>query len=221
MHPAIPSPMNANNPLNWLRLLWWVLLDPVRYGDYCDRYGEATLREIGVLLTSSLAWLTVLIIVLIDLPQILPGVLPTLMPPLRVVAWVLIVALCWLITIYVNGTMTDSSNFAVASGVAVAVTLLAMISMGLLSLQSVSEGLAPPPKIGLPTGVVAVVLSVSIGGSVAFGITVFCLGMIVRFTTPLVLQNIEERRASWRGKLLFGMLLLGYALLLVLTISSG
>lgn len=220
MHPPLSSRMNTNNPLNWLRLLWWVLIDPVRYGEYCDRYGEDSLREIGVLLTSSLAWLTVLIVVLIDLPQILPGILPALMPPLRVVAWVLIVGLCWLITIYVNGTMTDGSNFAVASGVAVAVTLLAMISMALLSLQSVSEGLAPPPKIGLPTGVVAVVLSVSIGGSVAFGITVFCLGMIVRFAAPLVLQNIEERRASWRGKLLLALLLLGYGVLILLRIGG-
>ncbi len=45
------------NPLDWFRLLWWLLVTPVRFHEYKEQFGEKALHRSGAYLASTLAWL--------------------------------------------------------------------------------------------------------------------------------------------------------------------
>ncbi len=45
------------NPLDWFRLLWWLLVTPVRFHEYKEQFGEKALHRPGAWLASTLVWL--------------------------------------------------------------------------------------------------------------------------------------------------------------------
>jgi len=67
---ATGSPTNANScrplspwrPQDYLRLLWWVLVDPSQLKLYLETYGEGALRRVSKWLLSTLTWLPFIII---------------------------------------------------------------------------------------------------------------------------------------------------------------
>jgi hypothetical protein len=59
-----PRPLSPWNPLDHLRLLWWVLVTPQQLKAYRKAYGENAERRVGSWLTSTFAWLPLFILAL-------------------------------------------------------------------------------------------------------------------------------------------------------------
>jgi hypothetical protein len=52
--------LSALNPLDYLRLLWWILVMPQQLIDYREKFGEKDDRRVGKWLISTLIWLPLL-----------------------------------------------------------------------------------------------------------------------------------------------------------------
>lgn len=56
--------LSAANPLNWLRVIWWVFFVPEKITDYKKRFGEKALHRLGMWPISTLTWLPLFLLVL-------------------------------------------------------------------------------------------------------------------------------------------------------------
>lgn len=54
-------PLSPASPLDYMRLLGWLLLAPAKLKAYREQRGAAAVREMGVWLTCALVWLPLLI----------------------------------------------------------------------------------------------------------------------------------------------------------------
>jgi hypothetical protein len=69
---ATPQRLSALNPLDYLRLLWWVLVMPQDLNTYKNRFGDIDNEHIGKWLFSSLTWLPLLMPTLALVLELIP-----------------------------------------------------------------------------------------------------------------------------------------------------
>lgn len=155
------EPLHPWNPLDHLRLLWWVLATPQRLKAYRGTFGEKAERRVGKWLVSALTWLPLFIPTL----AIGIGTLPRMERAFPSVIYLWIshgLVLAWFLTSWFG----DRDNPR-ASGVALGMAIILTLGVTIF----VPGGLA----VGV-TGVVALGVAVLITLGVAVGVAVFVTG---------------------------------------------
>lgn len=180
--PAAPRQLTAWNPLDYLRLLWWMLIMPKKLKAHRDAYGEKAERPVGNWLASTLIWLP------LGMPALAValGLLP-LKPDYVWLAnrsWGVVVALgiAWCVEavfgVLIN--VDDNNAFSVGYFFVSAVVVVIIVATGIVDgmAGSVARGLVPGIQVvvvdaisvGLVGGVaviVALLVALGVAGSLA------------------------------------------------------
>lgn len=174
--PAAPKiqPLSAWNPVDHLRLLWWLLVTPTVLYQYKEHFGEHSLYPISRWLVSTLIWLPLFIPTLAFTLAILPS------PPISIYDWILLnggLLMAWLLT----GWLGDrEDNLAVIISVLAAGVVSSSTMVGVTggSMSAVGGSIA----LGLALGMafrLALAIAFSLAGSVASGVALGMVGGVV------------------------------------------
>jgi len=180
--------LSTLNPLDYLRLLWWVLVMPQQLIDYREEFGEKDDRRVGKWLASTLLWLPLL------MPSFALGLewlshshnawLPETYLWFSagfVGCWLLLVMLGNLNYMWAFGVMFGvafSVAFVVAGVVAVVVAVVVALSVA----NGVANGVAISVAFGVAgymAGGVAIVVAISVAFGVAIAVGFDVAGDIV------------------------------------------
>ncbi|MEK8017576.1 MAG: hypothetical protein VSS75_011960 [Candidatus Parabeggiatoa sp.] len=143
------------NPLDYLRLLWWVLVMPSQLQAYRKSFGKEDEKRVGNWLVSTLTWWPLLIPILALGLELLPHSAKAWLPETYLLLSTLLVG-CWLLT----GSLRINKDVAVG----VAVSVVGLVAVGVaVSLVGLVTGLATG---GLAVGIVCFI-AVSVAGFVA------------------------------------------------------
>ncbi len=159
LHMAMADPLSPWNPLDHLRLFWWVLVTPQQLKAYRETFGEEDERKVGKWLASTLTWLPLFIPTL----ALGLGTLPRMgyVPSPTAYLWSSLgLALAWVLTGWL-GKSDDDVAAAVATIVAVAVAFIVAFV--------VLAGMAVDVAVGVTQGV-AVGVAFVVGGVAASGV---------------------------------------------------
>jgi hypothetical protein len=152
------------NPLDHLRLLWWILIKPQRLKAYRKIFGKNDEKRVGKWLLSTLTWFPLLVLTLALGLEFLPPFEKA--SPLDTYLWdsALLVG-CWLLT----GWLGDIDEYWVA--------IVAFVVAGVVA-GVVAFDVAGVMAVGVPFGVtgvvafdVAFIVAFFVVGNVAFGVT--------------------------------------------------
>jgi hypothetical protein len=187
------------NPLDYLRLLWWVLVKPQQLQAYRNTYGEEDENHVGKWLVSTLTWWPLL------MPTLASG-LELLMPtadnwPPNAYLWFSVLLIgCWLLTGKLGNVGEGSVMGNVAFGVVFSVVFILTYVIAIVTAFFVAIQLT----------------------NVAFG-AAFVLAYVVTFYTAYVVavgaafiikdavtENLSTGKASLSSRFAFLLLLFGY-----------
>ncbi|OQY52356.1 MAG: hypothetical protein DRR08_16660 [Candidatus Parabeggiatoa sp. nov. 2] len=191
-----PKRLSSLNPLDHLRLLWWVLVRPQRLQAYRETFGQED--EVGNWLVSTLTWWPLLVPTLALGLEKLPYSAKAWLPDAYLLFSALLVG-CWLLTgglrtnrdvavvlvVFVSGVMAGIVAGVLAVGMAVDVTVgVAYLVAGFVAL--VVAGFVAVVVAGDVAVVVAGVVAVSVAVGVALGVMVEMLGFVEGFVAGFV-----------------------------------
>jgi tetratricopeptide (TPR) repeat protein len=240
---------SAWNPVDHLRLLWWVSVKPQILKNIIADDGQDAVRNVGKWLVSTLIWLPLLVACLVvwssynfELEEVLITAIGVL------VAWLLAGWLgarsarweTWLagaVGLGVAGVATvvlaDSVWTRLIGWVAAAPVMVPNLAF-LLTLGMVSgvalvlvKGVASGTAFGALLGVTAGLLFAGLGGDLDLGWVVLCLtgGALGLALSYLVVrfagQGLRKGRPSWPARMLFPLLVLSYAVFVWLAVFDG
>lgn len=236
------------NPLDHLRLLWWVLVEPQDFSLYKAQAGTEELYQIGKWSASTLIWLPLFIPSLALATETLPRVLP---PSLNDVSLTTSLFMAWLLT----GSFGDREDDApvmvgtIASGI-IAVTVMLGFTGGLMSALAgclalgiafgmstrlalaiafaVTDRLGSGVALGMLGGIIFGAITnviLGMGQQMAIGITIG-VGLIVIFILAgsMLLrlnQEANQKHTSLLGMIGFALLLLSHLFLLWYSFLGG
>lgn len=219
-HP--PPRLRTFHPVDWFRLLVWLLLRPERYTQHHKRYGDSALRGTGAFLVSTLIWLPLalaMLTIMLFPDHILRDIV---FDPITPVMRLIMVLIFWLMTAYIEYRVyPDSIITSVAAMLVLNIALI--LSGGYVGGRTVL--LTVLPSVGVAIGImsalaggvwglvgvgVAIVLAYfmagTLYGSLATLLVIFCAG---------VLDGIGQRQqATLITRALFWGMGLGYGAML-------
>lgn len=221
--------LSALNPLDYIRLLWWVLVMPQQLRDYRQKFGETDEGRVGKWLVSTFAWLPLLVpslaLGLELLPQLGEQWLPETyfwMSAGLVGCWLLLGWLAdsdekWALVLGVlmvggvAGSVVGSvigDVGVVAGGVAGVVGVVAGIVVGV---RGVVMGVA-----GLVASVVAFIVAVvmGIGGGALVGVAIGVAYFMAMAITEVVDNSLKTGKPSWFARLAFMLLISAHIFLM-------
>ncbi|HEW98114.1 MAG: hypothetical protein DRR16_14345 [Candidatus Parabeggiatoa sp. nov. 3] len=156
------KPLSLINPLDYIRLLWWVLVMPRQLQAYRKSFGKGNEKRIGNWLVSTLTWWPLLIPTLALGLELFPHSAKAWLPETYLLISALFVG-CWLLT----GSLKINKDVAVG----VAVSVVGLVAVGI----SVS-------LVGIVTGFVT--------GGLAIGIVCFIAVSVAGFIAVVVASDI-------------------------------
>jgi serine/threonine protein kinase len=190
---ATPQRLSALNPLDYLRLLWWVLVMPQDLKTYRNRFGDEDERRVGKWLVSTLTWLPLLMLTLALGLELIPHTADAWIPEVYL-SLTAVLLFGWLLTGLFGNSENDMDDMAfffslvVASGVASVVT--AGVAFGVTFV--VAFGVAG----GMAFGVVAVGVTAGVAwgvlGGMAFGPVAFVGAFVVAFGMEFGMEFVVE-----------------------------
>lgn len=222
--------LSALNLLDYLRLLWWILVLPQQLIDYREQFGEKDEGRVGKWLVSTLAWLPLLVPNLALGLELLPQSGEVWLPETYfwmsaglVGCWLLLgwladsdekwaLVLAVLMVGGVAGSVVGSiigDVGVVAGGVAGVVGVVAGIVVGA---RGVVMGVA-----GLVASVVAFVVAVvmGIGGGALVGIAIGVAYFVAMAVTEVVDNSLKTGNPSWFARFAFILLVSAHIFLIV------
>ncbi|MDM8567034.1 hypothetical protein QUF74_15460 [Candidatus Halobeggiatoa sp. HSG11] len=211
--------LSALNPLDYFRLLWWMLVVPKRLQTYRDVFGKKDDVQVGNWLISSLIWWPLLALTLALSLGMLPYIEKMWLPD---AFWLLSgsIFFCWLLTGWLNtsrdmlvvvmvllsgivagivgGVIAVHIAVNLTTGVIIGATICLIIIMTNFMAVIIANDIAIIVAGGVAVGATvgsAVGIGVStagfVEGFVAGGIVGFTTGFIVDFVADVVGNNIE------------------------------
>jgi hypothetical protein len=221
--------LSAFNPLDYIRLLWWVLVMPQQLIDYREKFGKEDEWRISKWLVSTFAWLPLLIPSLALGLGLLPESGEHWLPETYFWMSAGLVG-CWLLL----GWLADSDEKwalvlgvllvggvagsvmgsvigdvgVVAGGVAGIVGIVAGIVVGV---RGVVMGVA-----GLVASVVAFIIAIIMGinGGALVGVAIGVAYFVAMAITEVVDKSLEIGKASWFARVSFLLLISAHIFLI-------
>ncbi len=195
-----PRRLSPWNPLDHLRLLWWVLVTPQRLLVYREAFGEKDEHRIGRWQVSTFALLPLLLVTLALKMRTLPfgwDILPNVYP------WIIVVlVVVWLFTALFGRRHT------VAAGIGMG---LLMIIMVLIAVLSIANGVTAN--------------TVSTTGRLIFIVMFVVMTSLMSSIVTAIEKNVQDSLStghpSWLAWGVFGLMLLDYAFLLCFSFLGG
>ncbi|HEW98013.1 MAG TPA: LysM peptidoglycan-binding domain-containing protein, partial [Beggiatoa sp.] len=223
-----PKKLSALNPLDYLRLLWWVLVMPQQLIDYRKKFGEKDDKRVGKWLVSTLVWLPLLMPSLALglewlphsnnawLPETYLWISAGLVGCLLLMGWLGESDAEWVgvvgdvafgvVLLVVPFVVAFVVPFGAAIYVAIVVAFVVVIVVGVGVGGSVVGSLA----ISV-VGIVAIGTAIDVAGNVA-GIVTFC---VVIGVALLVKKSLQTGTPSWFARLSFLLLIAAHLFLIV------
>ena len=246
--PAIPKtqPLSAWNPIDHLRLLWWLLVTPTILDQYKENFGENSLYQTSRWLVSTLIWLPLFIPTLAFSLSILPSKQASspdymLLNGGLLMAWVLTGwlgnredNLAVIVSVLAAGVISSSTMFGVTGGIMSAVAGSIALGLGLgmafrLALAiafSVAGSVASGVALGMVGGVVIGAISnVTLGAArnmasgMTIGVALIIVFILAGSTTPMT--NEQPNRTMILGSFVFSLLLVTYFFLIWYSFLGG
>lgn len=191
-----PRRLNPWNPLDHLRLLWWVLVMPQRLMAYREAYGENAERSVDKWLASTLGWLPIFV------PTLALGLetffyRSTIFSNIYIYRWV---AACLALAWFLTGLF---GRRGVGAGVGMSFVMAAEVLIAMIALA-----------IGIDAVDVFVFPILFV---VLFGVAhVLAIG-----TERSLEKSLKTGRSSWLVRGVFGAMLLANALLIWFSFLGG
>jgi len=246
--PTAPKiqPLSAWNPVDHLRLLWWLLVTPTVLYQYQERFGENSLYPISRWLVSTLIWLPLFIPTLAFTLSILPSQQVSnsdymLLNGGLLMAWLLTGwlgdredNLAVIISVLAAGVVSSSTMFgvtggfmsAVAGSIALGLALGMAFRLALAIAFSVAGSVASGVALGMVGGVVVGAISnVALGAArnmasgMTIGVALIIIFILAGSTMPTM--NKEHNRTIILGGFLFTLLLVTYFFLIWYSFLGG
>lgn len=225
------------DPLDHLRFLCWVLVSPERLIAYQTAWGQDAVFSVGKWLSSTLAWLPPLILVLGLGVGALPSTQTTRLPhPGYFWAGVgLALILAWALTGWLREE-TGCLTIAVALGIAL---LILASGMAFRLMGSMITNIEAALAVGLALGAAVSVAPVVPGGvpnivplfvasiaTIVAGRSVFLMAFILQIVVvgqvqKAVQETLKTGRPSWIAQGAFGVLVVTYAFLIWFSFLGG
>ena len=229
--------ISPRNPIDHLRLLIWLFWKPNRFRAFTDETSNRRLRTVGAWMSSTLTWLPLLIITLGYVLNTIPGTNENgLILVLAVIAG-------WLVTGWLGAKEPGTDDliaglaaFVVAFPIVLAVTDQFVISLIVVGAAVIARGVAVVAALGRASGIaggvqtgLAVSAAVFLAGTLEGGVQIAIAGIVAIIGAILlgigaaktIARNRETGRASFRGKLMFVVLILSYASLIWIYLLGG
>jgi hypothetical protein len=197
-------PLYAWNPMDHLRLLWWVLVAPQELKIYRKTFGKKEEVRVGNCLVSTLTWLPLFILTLALGLGTLPHIEDTPLPSAAYLGISLGLAMTWVLTGWLAkwlGKMTSERAFFLGFYVATsAFVVVAAVVTGVVAL-GVTFDIAGFGAIGLVFAMtLSVALGVAIGLALEAAMLVFGAASGVMLGTMLTLLNTEGNARAGTAK---------------------
>lgn len=241
--------LSAWNPVDHVRLLWWVSAKPQTLKAIIADEGQDAVRKVGKWLVSTIVWLPILVVCLVvwstynfELEEVLLTGIGVL------VSWLLSGWLgargarweSWLagaVGLGVAGAATVVLADAVwnhlvgwvAAAPVIVPGLALLLALGMVSGVALVlvQGVAGGTALGALVGVIAGLLFAALGGDLDAGWVVLCLtggavGLALTYlVTQFAGQGLRTGRPSWPARMLFPLLVLSYAAFAWLAVFDG
>jgi len=219
-----PSPLNPLNPLDYLRLLWWVLVMPQKLKMYKERFGTPSV--LGKWLTSTLTWLPLLMPTLALGLELIPHAINGASEVYLSLTTILLIG--WLLTGWLGDIDRDDAvgvAFDVAGVVAGYVALAVALAVAFDVTGVVALDVAGFVAIGVAVGVAGVVagyvaLAVTSGGvavvvalAVAVGVAVGMAVVVALAVAVGVIDDVAIIIAVIVGAVIFFGILFGFVII--------
>ncbi|HEC86063.1 MAG: hypothetical protein DRR08_21535 [Candidatus Parabeggiatoa sp. nov. 2] len=171
-----PKRLSPLNPLDHLRLLWWVLVRPQRLQVYRQVFGDEDENRIGKWLVSTLTWWPLLMPTLASgMELLLPS--PDNWPPNAYILFCVLLVGCWLLTGRVGnegegsvmGNVAFGVVFSVVFGVTYVVAIVTSFFVAIGVVTGVTFGVSTEVTLGVAF-IVAYVVAFYVAYVVAVGV---------------------------------------------------
>jgi hypothetical protein len=231
-----PRPLSPRNPLDHLRLLWWVLVTPQQLKAYREAFGEDAECKIGGWLSSTLTWMPPLIPIL----ALGLGIVPSSDDQGLFAIFYLGLSLALVVAWALTANLIEETGCLAAIVAFGIMLLIALVGVVLLRVRNdagnaVEAALALGLVIGIMTGV-APVIPGGVPDIVAFlaptgtvsaiaGGLAFLVAFMTRLITVPIVRVVEVSlgtgNPSWLARGVFVVLVLGYAFLIWFSFLGG
>jgi hypothetical protein len=134
--------LSALNPIDYIRLLWWILVKPQQLQIYRQTFGEEDEDHVGKWLVSTLIWGPLLMPILASGLGLL-SLVPEESPPGVYLLFIFLLIGCWLLTGWLGnvgeGSVMGNVTFAVMFGMLFGVVYVVAIVIAFLVAMATSE----------------------------------------------------------------------------------
>jgi hypothetical protein len=246
-----PRPLSPWNPLDHLRLLWWVLVTPQQLKAYRAAFGENAERRVGKWLASTLAWLPLFVLTLAMGLGTLPGAETGRLRTADlwtsvglVLAWMLtgrlgkdsgcLAGLMLLITAMLSTMFAVSARVLAFDTAVVDVVafnavggIKVVLAMGLLfGLAAVAAIIIVAVVVGDAAHYMAIVAAGYVAMHIVIGRLTFFVAFLLALPTAYFLVNVVKKslktgHLSWFARGAFGALMLAYTFLIWFSFLGG
>jgi len=225
--------LSALNPLDYFRLLWWVLVMPQQLIAYRKKFGEKDEMRVGKWLASTLMWLPLLMPSLALGLEWLPHSDKAWLP--ETYLWISAGLVgCWLLARWL---FFEEIMFGVAFGVAfdvafgvvgVAVDVAVGVTVGVTLIMAFIVAFIVALVVGkvvdkVAVGVVFVVPLVAgyVAGYVAVGVAFLVTFLVTFFVAGIVKESLKTGTPSWLARLAFLLLIAAHLFLIYYCFLGG
>ncbi|MEN8216575.1 MAG: hypothetical protein ABFS56_09400 [Pseudomonadota bacterium] len=137
-----PKPLSALNPIDYIRLLWWILVKPQQLQIYRQTFGEEDENRVGKWLVSTLIWGPLLMPILASGLGLL-SLVPEESPHGVYLLFTLLLIGCWLLTGWLGnvgeGSVMGNVTFGMMFGMLFGVVYVVAIVTAFLVAMATSE----------------------------------------------------------------------------------
>ena len=230
-----PKKLSALNPLDHLRLLWWILVMPQKLIDYREGFGEKDDKYVGKWLIITLTWLPWLMPCFALGLECLPHSNNAWLP--ETYLWMISVGFagCWLLKGVGSDLNEDSALsvliymmigvlIGVANGMALSVAIGVAIGVVIGLIKGVADAVALSMKISViiitMIGVTSIVASV-MASVIASVMPIGVIGGVALLVALLVEKSLETGPPSWLARLGFLLLIAAHLFLIYYCFLDG
>lgn len=232
------KPLSLFNPLDYLRLLWWVLVMPQQLLTYRQVFGETKEKYIGTWLVSTLIWWTLLIPTLATglgwLPHSvkIPSAVYLLLSAVLIGCWLLmggmrikkaeyiILATVFCIALGIGLSLAETVGNVIVFSIPYAVTGI----VALIVADIVAGGIVGAMVLVVVIGIVGSVIGGVAGGEIGFvsGCEVLVVAIIVLGIVGGAIENsLENNTPSWLARFVFLLFIIAHVFLIGLYFFLG
>ncbi len=246
--PISQRQLSPWDPLDHLRLLWWILVNPQQLRAYRGAFGNKDERRVGTWLTGTLTWLPLLILTLALGPGTLPRTEAAYLSTIYL--WISAgLAMGWVLTGWIGKSNIEA--FEMAGVVALCVVfvvaraVVSHMALGVAGIVALVVALVVPLVVAFAVaGNVEFIVARGVAGCMTFAAVglvasivvsvvscakddVVCwAGIVAPFMTAgalevFVVRSLKTGRPSWPARAAFGALVLAHAFLVWFSFLGG